>query len=142
MGEGILPTTNAVMTRLEQLLRIYHAQGFAHGMTPAQWQALRYFDRAEGGDRTLTGFAQARATSMGTASTTVSWLVNRGLLERAHGGARNVALRLTAEGQNLLESKDPYRCIERAVDALPTVQRKALVEAADSIVAATDSGSS
>jgi DNA-binding MarR family transcriptional regulator len=131
--------TRSVMTKLEQLVRVYYSEGYAGELRPAQWQALRYFDQAPEGERTLTAFARARATTMGTASMTVSGLVERGLMERGHG-ERNVGLRVSPAGKRLLETQDPYRRFARAVAELPEEQRAALVQAADAIMAAQDAG--
>jgi DNA-binding MarR family transcriptional regulator len=76
---------------------------------------------------------------MGTASMTVSGLVERGLMERGHG-ERNVGLRVSPAGKRLLETQDPYRRFARAVAELPEEQRAALVQAADAIMAAQDAG--
>jgi DNA-binding MarR family transcriptional regulator len=127
--------TRRVMTKLEQLVRVYYAEGYSGELRPAQWQALRYFDQAAEAERTLTAFAKARATTMGTASITVSGLVERGLMERGHG-ERNVGLRISAEGRRLLERADPYRRIAGAIESLSEDQRAALIAAADAIVAA------
>jgi DNA-binding MarR family transcriptional regulator len=97
-----------IAAALEQLVRLQFSQSFRHGLKPAQWHALRYFATAPEEERTVTAFARHRASTMGTASTTISTLVRKGYLARDYGQGvpRNRGLHLTEAGNKLLR-EDP-----------------------------------
>ncbi|MDZ7712840.1 MAG: MarR family winged helix-turn-helix transcriptional regulator [Rhodovibrio sp.] len=112
---------------IEKLIRIQLANSYRNELRPAQWQALRFFARADPRDRTLTGFARHRRSTMGTTSITVSQLVDRGYLERGDpSGQRNVDLRVSEKGLKTLEH-DPIKELEDALDRLPEQQRDQLL---------------
>jgi DNA-binding MarR family transcriptional regulator len=119
--------------KLERMMRLYHALSYSHSLRPAQWQALRHFATAPAEERTVSGMARARASTMGTASMTVTALVDRGLLER-NGGERNVGLRITAEGQKFLEEADPTTRISDAIEELDQDEAAALDRALDHLL--------
>lgn len=105
----------AAAQEIEKLIRIHFRNSYRDGLRPAQWQALRYFASAGPEERSLTAFARHRRSTMGTASITVSQLVERGFMERGDPeGQRNVGLRLTEQGRAALQN-DP---IEELVDAI------------------------
>lgn len=56
--------------------------GYAGGLKPSQWTALRYFASANPSQRTVSAFADFHATTRGAASQTVEVLVGKGLLTR------------------------------------------------------------
>lgn len=122
-----------VMGRLEQLVRIYLSRGFTEDLRPSQWQALRFFAQAAPEERSLTAFAKARAKTLGTASITVSGLVEKGLMTRAQSG-RNVGLEVSPRGLELLQRSDPYRSFEHVLERLPPEHKQALIVAVDRIV--------
>ncbi len=124
---------HTLMGHLDRLVRVYQAEGFSGDLRPSQWHALRYFANAGPDERTLTHFARARATTMGTASITVSGLVEKGLMTRGRDG-RNVDLEVSEEGLRLLETQDPYRSFAAALERLSEEQKRALVAAAEAIL--------
>jgi DNA-binding MarR family transcriptional regulator len=88
---------------LESVMRRYLQRNYHRGMHPAQWSALRYFKLADDDKRSLSDFARAHRTTMGTASTTVSTLVGKGyLVKRGFRGP----IELTEEGREVLKD-DP-----------------------------------
>jgi DNA-binding MarR family transcriptional regulator len=103
-----------------QLGRIAYGEGFAKGLTPAQWTAFRYFSRANRFSRTVSAFAEFHATTRGTASQTVKGLVARGYLTRTRSEAdgRSARLDLTDKALAIL-TDDPFEALVRAADALP-----------------------
>jgi len=120
---------------LEQLIRLHYSQSFRHGLKPAQWHALRYFALADEADRTVTAFARHRASTMGTASTTISTLVQKGYLARDYGDGvpRNRGLHLTERGQKLLED-DPIKTLVDAIDDLSADERQSMSRILDKLV--------
>jgi len=61
-------TTTLTAENVLRLAWLSQGEGFACGQTSAQWNALRYFGRANGPSRTLLAFADYHATTRGTGS--------------------------------------------------------------------------
>ena len=103
-GEGIAVTRPyRLALLLESVMRRYLQRNYHRGMHPAQWSALRYFKLAASDKRSLSDFAKAHRTTMGTASTTVSTLVGKGyLVKRGFRGP----IELTEAGHQIL-ADDP-----------------------------------
>ena len=89
---------------LEQLAYVVAGAGHRHGLTAAQWTALRFFGRANRFSRTVSSFAEFHATTRGTASQTVRRLVDRGFLRKTPSGTdgRSYRLNLTDAGTKAL----------------------------------------
>lgn len=98
--------------------RTIHCLQFAHGLNPAQWEALRYLNRANRYSRTPTALASYLGTTKGTASQTVKALEAKGCLRRRPepSDRRVCKLEVTEAGSALL-AKDPICEIETAVAA-------------------------
>ncbi len=118
----------AVAELVEQLGRCACSEAFSAGLHPAQWSALRYFERANRFSRTVSAFAQYHGTTRGTASQTIRSLVQKGYLQRlpAKHDQRSFRLDLTEKAQLVLAS-DPLGEFVSAAGALPVEQRSALV---------------
>lgn len=127
---------------LEQVIRVHYSNCFRHGLKPAQWQALRYFALNEASQRTVTAFARHRASTMGTASTTISTLVKKGYLARDYGTGvpRNRGLYLTDKGRELLND-DPIEGLVAALADLPESERKDLAQTLGKVLDGLQSGS-
>lgn len=126
------PSPEAIAQLLEQLFRQSASLGFSHRLNPAQWAALRYFDKARPSARTVTAFAQFHATTKGTASKTISALVDKGLLERIRSSSdlRSSRLDLSRKGQALMKM-DPLNPVTEAIASLDDGQKFALAECLD-----------
>jgi len=137
MTNGAAPSTGEdIAVALEQLIRVHFSQSFRSGLKPAQWHALRYFATAEPEDRTVTAFARHRASTMGTASTTISTLVRKGYLARDYGRGvpRNRGLHITDAGRELLE-QDPIQNLVNAINRLNESERASLDSSLHKLVA-------
>ena len=118
-GGAALSQSQQVTLQVETLFRRYVRENHRQGMHPAQWSALRYFKLAPPETRNLTGFARAHYTTMGTASTTVSTLVNKGYLQKhSFRGAVN----LTPAGEALLKD-DPLSKVLTSVNRMSAFER-------------------
>ena len=114
------------------------------GLTPAQWNALRFFGNANRFSRTPSAFASFQGTTRGTASATISALVHAGYLVRRSAGSdgRSVSFEPNESGYRLLE-QDPEYAVELAIDEMTREQRRCLAAAVTRIitrVAETDGG--
>lgn len=118
-GGAELSQSQKIALQMETLLRRYIRENYRQGMHPAQWSALRYFKLAPPEARSLTAFARAHHTTMGTASTTVSTLVGKGYLEKhSFRGAVN----LTKKGEALLRD-DPLSNVVTTLNRLSAFER-------------------
>ncbi|MDY7549107.1 MarR family transcriptional regulator [Glaciimonas sp. CA11.2] len=100
--------------------RIGFGEGFAKGLTAAQWTVLRYFARANRFSRTPSAFATFHGTTRGTASQTIKNLETQGYLTRLRSeiDGRSARLDLTDKATAVL-ANDCFEVMVRAVDALP-----------------------
>lgn len=110
----------SVAELVEQLARRASADAFSAGLNPAQWSALRYFERANRFSRTVSAFARYHGTTRGTASQTIRTLVTKGFLQRtpAESDQRSFRLDLTDRARRRL-AVDPFATFVAAAGTLP-----------------------
>ncbi len=120
---------------LEQASRMIHGSGYAQGLYPAQWVALRYFVEADGPARTATGLARFQDMSIAPVARTSRTLVEKGLLERQPNprSRRADLVAVTEAGLTMLQH-DPRQPIEALLASLPRAGRDALTEALEMLV--------
>ena len=108
---------------VEQLGHCACSEAFSAGLNPAQWSALRYFERANRFSRTVSAFAHYHGTTRGTASQTVRALVQKGFLKRlpSKHDQRSFRLELTGRARAILDS-DPFDEFVSAAATLPREQ--------------------
>lgn len=114
----------ALADLLELASRMLHSRGYASGLFPAQWVALRYFARAQQDLRTASELARFQGLANGPVSRTVRTLVQKGLLKKADVQPKGRAelLELTEAGRELL-GRDPMAELRGVLDELePDVQ--------------------
>ena len=113
----------SVAELVEQLGRHACSEAFGAGLNPAQWSALRYFERANRFSRTVSAFARYHGTTRGTASQTVRALVAKGYLRRspAEHDQRSFRLDLTERARQRLAA-DPLDAFVTAAATLPREQ--------------------
>lgn len=118
---------NRAIELIERLARAVANGGHAHGLKPAQWDALRYLARANRFSRTPGALTAYLGSTKGTVSQTVMSLERAGLVEKAAnpGDGRSVRLALTAAGAALLE-KDEIGKLRQAVDEMPDETQQGL----------------
>lgn len=128
-GEGRRISPQVTAEVMEQIALMSYGQGYSDGLRPAQWAALRYFDRSETPARTVGRFAQHNMVTPGSASQTIQTLVKRGMLVRipAEHDRRSHRVDLTERGKTAISS-DP---IERLVDAIKNLDGGDGVKLAD-----------
>lgn len=120
---------------IERLARLVTNEGHAHGLKPAQWEALRYLARANRFSRTPGGLTAYLGLTKGTVSQTLMSLERAGLVDKTAnpGDARSVRLDLTEKGRELL-ALDGMATIRQAFDALPPVLRATLGDGVSALV--------
>ena len=125
----------AVAELIEQVGRAAYGDGFAAGLNPAQWAALRYFGRANRFSRTVGAFAQFHGSTRGTASQTVKSLVKKGYLTRTPvpRDRRSYFLNLSTDGRAMLTG-DPVHELTEAVRGLSPSRLSNLSESLDRIL--------
>lgn len=104
-----------------RLGRITHGLQYAGGLNPAQWEALRFLDRANKYSRSPTALAEFLGVTKGTASQTLIALESKGYIKRRRcpEDRRCVEIELTEAGQGLL-ANDPLAQIACATEHLPS----------------------
>ncbi len=109
---------------------------FAHGLNPAQWEALRFLAHANRYTRNPSALAEYLRTTKGTASQTLKALETKGLVQRVAvpHDRRAVRLDLSDAGRVALE-RDPLRDLEAAAAGLG-----ADLESAGKVLAALTGG--
>lgn len=126
---GEWPAGGDLVNLLDHVSRLVYGIGFAEGLFPAQWVALRYFNDSLEPARTLSALARFQRIHLAPVSRTVATLVDKGLLcRRPHPGfKRGWLFDLTDEGRKLLE-RDPLRqLLEPPVAGMSESERALLV---------------
>ncbi len=127
---------------VERASRLVHSIGYAEGLYPAQWMALRYFTEAPPSARTAASLARYQGMSLGPVARTIRSLVDRGLLARAANpmSRRADLIAVTATGLTVLKL-DPRAAIAAVVETLPDEQREVLAVAMEIVLTGLLTGS-
>lgn len=114
------PTISAITRLFELAARSLHSAGYAGGLYPAQWTALRYLAAAAPADRTSAKLARFQQMAVGPVTRTVRTLIAKGLVVEAGpaGHHRSKRLDLTADGIALL-GEDPLIAVDAELASLP-----------------------
>ena len=115
--------------------RVARGLQFVDGLSPAQWESLRYVARANRYSRCPSALAAFLGATKGTVSQTLIALECKGYMrrERSNPDRRGVQLNLTAAGEALLE-RDPLHHLDAVAAALPSAAREALVDGLVSVL--------
>ena len=119
-------TAQGIADLIERMGRLAHTRQYAADLNPAQWEALRYLDRANRFSRSPSALAAFLGATKGTISQTLIALERKGLVtrERSRRDRRSVTLQLTEAGKALL-TDDPLTDLARAAGRLsPDLQNK------------------
>lgn len=113
-------SAEAVAATLLRVAGLAQSKGYAEGLKPSQWTALRYFASANATQRTVSAFATHQGSTRGAASQMVEILVGKGLLARSPSSEdrRVVRLEPTRAAEQLL-ARDPLAFLVRAIGELP-----------------------
>ncbi len=127
----------AIAALFERTARLLHSIGYAEGLYPAQWSALRYFSEVPPRQRTSTALARYQAMSLGPVARTVRTMVQKGLLVTVGNPAtqRQHLVALTKEGRALLQ-KDPLVAISEIIRSIPQAEKEALATALEFVILA------
>ena len=79
------PASGGVSVLLDRIGRMMRGLQFVEGLSPAQWEALRYIARANRYSRNPSALADFLGTSQGTVSHTLIALQGNGYLRRLRG---------------------------------------------------------
>lgn len=133
MHKPIAP--QGIVMLLEQVSRMIHGAGYAQGLYPAQWVALRYFAEVDVPARTASGLARFQDMSIAPVARTIRTLVDKGLLVRRPNprSRRADLIEVTDSGRALLQH-DPRLPLRNLLEALDGARSEALVEALEILV--------
>ncbi len=120
---------------LDRVGRVTRGLQFVDGLSPAQWEALRYLARANRYSCGPSALADFLGTTKGTISQTLIALENKGHLRRlrTERDRRAVRLELTPAGRALLE-RDPLLVVDDAVAGLPASEKVAITDGLDRLL--------
>lgn len=112
---------------LERLARVMRAREHEGGLNPAQWEALRYLNRANRFSNSPGALTRYLGATKGTISQTLMALERKGFIAKAErpGEKRSVSLTLTQKGREAL-SHDPWTELSAAADDLGGKTRRRL----------------
>lgn len=116
-----------VSALFEQASRLLHGLGFAEGLTPAQWSALRYFSVAPPFSRTMANLARFQGLTLAPVTRTVRTLIDKGYVDR-HPNPRSKRADLvivTRAGKELL-TRDPRSQLIEIMAKVPAEDREAM----------------
>jgi len=122
MSLKVEPPVPALIERLARLMR---STEHDLGLNPAQWEALRYLDRANRFSNSPGALASYLGATKGTVSQTLIALERKGLIskEARPGERRSLSLWLTPRGREKLK-RDPWRELTGDIAGLrPSSQR-------------------
>jgi len=127
--------THEIAVLLNRMSRIAHAAQFSHGLNPAQWEALRYIDRANRYSASPSALAEYVGATKGTVSQTLISLESKGYVTRVRDNCdrRKVTLVLTEAGVAML-GKDPLDQFVNAADSIGGQDREMVVSALRSML--------
>lgn len=126
----------AALTELMELAsRAMHSLGYAEGLYPAQWTALRYFSRAADGMRTASELARFQGLATGPVSRTVRTLLVKQLIRKSDHQpvGRAEHLEVTPAGSAYL-ARDPMHNVATAFESLGDAEREALAAALETVI--------
>lgn len=126
-----------ITTLLERLGRISTNDQAVDGLNPVQWEALRYFAKANRFSCTPSGLTVYLAVSKGSVSQTIAALERKGLIRKARNptNRRSVGVELTAKGSRAL-ANDPRERMKADLKDLKTTELKSLRKALSAVVKA------
>lgn len=129
--DNIVGNAAVALYRIGQAVAIMlRRKGMAHGLSPAQVQALLFLAYARPGVRTVGGLAQRLGCTVATASGVADALERKGLALREPWPQhrRTITLRLTARGEALArEVDDALDDLEAIIRELPRPDQEALL---------------
>ncbi len=133
-----MSSVDDILILLERIGRVLQNDGHSDGLKPTQWEALRYFARANRFSRSPSALTAYLGMTKGTVSQTVSALEKKGFIEKATGDAdrRQVLIEVTAKGEKLLR-RDPLENLSASLSKLPASQRQELKEGLGDFLRAT-----
>lgn len=118
---------DAILNLLERIGRLIQSDGYANGLVPTQWEALRYFARANRFSRSPSALTAYLGSTKGTVSQTITALERKGLIEKREEprNRRQVRIELTPAGRSALK-RDPLEALSASLARIPAKQRKAM----------------
>ena len=133
-GDDVSP--GMIVWPLERLARLMRAREHDDGLNPAQWEALRYLDRANGFSNSPGALTQYLGATKGTISQTVKSLERKGFIAKSvrEGERRSIVLMLTVQGKAVL-AKDPWKHLAGSAGELGSKTRRRLAKGLQEMLA-------
>jgi DNA-binding MarR family transcriptional regulator len=117
----------AIIQPFERIARLMRAREHEGDLNPAQWEALRYLNRANRFSNSPGALTRYLSATKGTISQTLIALERKGLIAKAarEGEKRSLTLSLTTKGHEML-ARDPWRALAKTIDDIGGKTRRRL----------------
>lgn len=124
-----------ISTLLERLARILNNDAGLTNIKPAQWEALRYFARANQFSQKPSDLTAYLGVTKGTVSQTINALERKGLIKKTKESLdrRSVRIVLADEGRKLLDD-DPLGALSRSIKQLNSDELDKLAQTLETVV--------
>ncbi len=115
------PSDTNAAELLQRLSRLLANDQLAHGLNPVQWEALRFFSKANRYSSSPSALTAYLGVTKGTVSQTIKALERKGMVRKQPlaSDRRAVSIHLTAAGRRYL-ADDPLASLSRVLGNLPT----------------------
>ncbi len=122
---------------MERLARLVRAAEHDDDLNPAQWEALRYLNRANRYSNSPGALTLYLGATKGTISQTLMALERKGYISKQarDGEKRSIALALTPKGASTL-LRDPWKRLADAAGGLGNKTRRRLAKGLDELLEA------
>jgi DNA-binding MarR family transcriptional regulator len=126
---------NVILGKLERLACLVRAASHVRGLTPAQWDILRFIARANRFSNSPIAASHYVGATKGTTSQSIASLVAKNLLLKVErkGDHRSVALLLSDEGVKIL-GLDPLYSLENSISLLGSKTQKRFSKAVSELL--------
>jgi DNA-binding MarR family transcriptional regulator len=133
----IRPIPSEPLARLlDQTARALHSHGYQDGLFPAQWAAMRYFQRVRAPNNTAIQLARFQGLAFGAVARTVRTLIEKGFLRKGGSAGRGRAelIEVTETGAVLL-ARDPLLNVTATLSNMSPQEKDILAQALARILA-------
>ena len=118
-----------IVSLLERLARLMRSREHSDELNPAQWEALRYLNRANRFSNSPGALTRYLGATKGTISQTLMALERKGFIAKSTrvGEKRSISLMLTPKGRAVLAG-DPWNALAAAAGELGGKTRRRLAK--------------
>ncbi len=132
-NEGDGADGRMIVWPLERLARLMRAREHADHLNPAQWEALRFLNRANRFSNTPAALTRYLGATKGTVSQTLMALERKGCVSKSARAGGRKSIELTEKGREAL-SRDPWADLATRADELGGKTRRRMQRGLDELL--------